>query len=436
MSARAFGGAAALVVAAIAAGCSSPTNPNPSPSPSPKVSANALPSARANAAHGKEIVVAAQCNRCHAGTGDAPPPQEKDCVGCHASIVGSHALALGMIPSDPALSGGMHASPATLAKWAPRVRDYVYAPSLEALGKRTTRAFVASYLRKPTDQRPHLAQSMPRLALSDADIRDVAAYLVPDDDGPADLAHAPELAGADLGRGRALLEGKGCATCHAFTGVAELAVTPLPALASSFVRGHALAPDLRLVRERTTPAKLVAWLRDPQTVKPDTAMPKIDLTETELRDVAAYLLLAEVAPRPSPQPVTRLPVLTRKVTFKEVDEKVFHRTCWHCHSEPDYAIGDGGPGNSGGFGFKPRGVNLASYAGVSAGFLDDHGERSSIFAKDAAGVPRLVRALVARHEEEQGGETGEVRGMPLGYPPLPLEEIQLVETWIAQGRPK
>jgi hypothetical protein len=26
--------------------------------------------------------------------------------------------------------------------------------------------------------------------------------------------------------------------------------------------------------------------------------------------------------------------------------------------------------------------------------------------------------------------------MPLGLPPLPLEDIQLVESWIAQGRPQ
>jgi len=26
--------------------------------------------------------------------------------------------------------------------------------------------------------------------------------------------------------------------------------------------------------------------------------------------------------------------------------------------------------------------------------------------------------------------------MPLGLPPVPLETIQLVDTWIAQGRPR
>ncbi len=30
----------------------------------------------------------------------------------------------------------------------------------------------------------------------------------------------------------------------------------------------------------------------------------------------------------------------------------------------------------------------------------------------------------------------ELRGMPLGLTPVPLEDIQLLDTWIAQGRPE
>ena len=34
------------------------------------------------------------------------------------------------------------------------------------------------------------------------------------------------------------------------------------------------------------------------------------------------------------------------------------------------------------------------------------------------------------------GEVPGVRGMPLGLPALSLEEIQLVESWVAQDRPE
>jgi hypothetical protein len=51
-------------------------------------------------------------------------------------------------------------------------------------------------------------------------------------------------------------------------------------------------------------------------------------------------------------------------------------------------------------------------------------------------MPWLVAAMYARHVEVAGGKVEGVRGMPLGLPPMTLEEIQLVETWISQGRPR
>jgi hypothetical protein len=44
--------------------------------------------------------------------------------------------------------------------------------------------------------------------------------------------------------------------------------------------------------------------------------------------------------------------------------------------------------------------------------------------------------LLARHEELAGRPSDEVRGMPLGLPPVALADIQVVDTWIAQGRPR
>jgi hypothetical protein len=108
----------------------------------------------------------------------------------------------------------------------------------------------------------------------------------------------------------------------------------------------------------------------------------------------------------------------------------------HCHADPD-ADGDGGPGSTGGFGFKPRGVRLLSLASTQLGYIDDHGARKSLFAKEPDiaqyGGARIVAALVARHEEIAGRPIPEVRGMPMGLPALSREDIQLVETWAAQG---
>jgi cytochrome c2 len=270
--------------------------------------------------------------------------------------------------------------------------------------------------------------------MTDAEAADIAAYLTKGtraEDSGLDETEANPTAG------RTLLEAKGCGSCHEFDGVSPLPARPKLAGASEKTRkGIQLAPDLRHTRERFRPDGLVDWLLSPQTVKADTEMPSHSLTRNEARDIAAYVLKAELSTVPAAPPVERLPLLSRRVSFREVDERVLRVTCRHCHTDPDSAGGDGGPGNTGGFGFRPRGLDLSTYGAVSAGYLDDSGERHSVFTKDERGVPILVAALLARHDEGTRSTAPKTRGMPLGLPAVPLEDIQLVDTWIAQGRPR
>jgi len=371
-----------------------------------------------NRQNGKTLVAKFECNRCHEGTGLDKPTLDKDCVRCHQEI---HA-------------GSYQASASTLAKWQKTIVHFRDTPSLANIGGRLRRGFVERYLLDPHDMRPHLDSSMPRLAISPEEARDIATYLT------ADATPAPpvSLENASVKAGGEIFAAKGCRQCHEYTGAprAELPAGTPDMEGKGERVGHALAPDLRYARERLGEAELVRWLRDPQAINPNTAMPKPALSEDELLPLAAYLLRAELAPKIAKITPMRLPVLERRVTYEEVSRRVFRNTCWHCHAEPDYAIGDGGPGNTGGFGFKPRGLNLAEYAGIQAGYVDDKGERRSIFSPMPDGTPRLVYALLARHQEEAGKNGPEIRGMPLGLPSLSVEDIQLVETWIAQGRPQ
>ncbi len=200
-------------------------------------------------------------------------------------------------------------------------------------------------------------------------------------------------------------------------------------------RDRALAPDLRFARERLVPGNVAAYLLDPKSVKPDAAMPKLQLSAEEASDLATFVLqapLADVRPADAPR---RLPVLERAVGYDEVASRVLHKICWHCHSQPDYARGDGGPGNTGGFGFTARRLDLSSYESIASGYVDLRGERRSLFSKAPDGEPMLLSVLLAR-QREAAGVAGEPRGMPLGLPPLPPEDIQLIETWISQGHPR
>jgi cytochrome c2 len=367
-----------------------------------------------SAAAGKALVAQFECNRCHEGTGLAAPKLDQDCVRCHEQIA----------------TDKFQATPAKLAKWKPHIMAYRDVPSLSALG-RLRPAWVMAYLLSPRDLRPHLAQTMPRLDLSRDQARDIATYLT---QGPGAVAAStikvtPDA--AHVAHGKQLMNERACTACHQMTGSGLAG----PAKLEPAPRTQGLAPDLRFARERAEPDALAQWLLDPTRVKHDSAMPSLSLAADDARDLAAFLSFGALE-KPAPASLSpRLPVLNRRIGFDEVNERVFAVTCRHCHTNPDSAGGDGGPGNTGGFGFKPRKIDFSSYQGIQSGALTQAGERVSLFAPTKEGLPRLVAALVARQREDAGQVSDDVRGMPLGLPPLTAEQIQLVESWVEQGRP-
>jgi cytochrome c2 len=333
-------------------------------------------------------------------------------------------------------AGTFDAPPAALARWRSHVRSLLVVPSLQSAGARLRRDWVAAFLQRPHDVRPHLPATMPRLALDAGQAAVLAERLVPSEQLELDLSRADPEAGARL-----YVELR-CARCHHFSGAplpathggpAELGV-PERELESDAI---ALAPDLALARARVQPGRLIAWLRAPAALAPGTLMPSHGLDESRARDVAAFLISAPLqATMPAP-PFARLAPLEREVSWDEVSARVFRKVCWHCHSAPHLARGDGGPGNTGGFGFAARGLDLSSYEGLASGSLGDDGQRRSVFAPLPNGTPRLLAHLLARaNEERDPNAVGAVRGMPLGLPALPATDIQLIETWIAQGRPR
>ncbi len=399
------------------------------------VTANAVdPNAPPDPKRGAELVVKFECARCHDGLDKASPiplpakPAEdvtvadatkvdnKHCYHCHAAI----------------LDGAYKApKPATTARWKKNVEALRDVPTLTGAHQRFRRSWVLGFLLQPHDLRPRLAPTMPRLALTASEARDIAAFLVPED--VAMPAPAPPSA-ETVHEGRELFEKKGCVACHVITGTAPFKTG---AAAKQGERGITpamrLAPDLRHARERMGFDTIVKWIQKPGSIKKDTLMPETAMTGDEAQKIASFLVGETLAPASPPKAPARLPVLERHVSYEEVKARVFNKICWHCHSDADYAIGDGGPGNTGGFGFIPRGLNLAAYDGILSGSLDDKGERRSVFEPMPDGTPRLLAALLSRWTEESGKEDPAIRGMPLGLPALSAEDVQLVESWIAQG---
>lgn len=366
-------------------------------------------------AAGKAHILKFECNRCHSIEGVERVPTEKSCVTCHQEI----------------LAGTYEAKPELIEKWQKNIIHLTATPALEAMAPRFKRAWLVDFLQEPHDLRPRVDAQMPRMKISEEDANKLADYLLPE------VYAAQQMLPGDAKRGEKRANELGCGSCHAMTGGSlQASAIPVELAPEALAIGMKLAPDLRHTRRRFHAAALVKWLLDPASIKPSTEMPKIPMSDQDARDIAAYLITSNLSSPPEMKPPERLPVLKRRVRYKEVSQKVFKKVCWHCHSEADYVGGDGGPGNTGGFGFEGRGLSLAEYTAIASGMRDDEGKRTSVFKEAPNGMPWLVAAMYARHVEVAGGEVEGVRGMPLGLPPMTLEEIQLVETWIAQGRPR
>lgn len=100
----------------------------------------------------------------------------------------------------------------------------------------------------------------------------------------ADKADAPRsLAQSDPAEGLRLIERHGCAACHAIPGVRWPQGRTGGALAGIGAR------PMIAGRLPNQPQVMATFVRDAPSLAPDTGMPSMPLTETEARDVAAYL---------------------------------------------------------------------------------------------------------------------------------------------------
>jgi cytochrome c2 len=87
----------------------------------------------------------------------------------------------------------------------------------------------------------------------------------------------------DAQRGAALIGQLGCGACHMIPGVngAEgLVGPPLDQMGKRVYIAGVL---------RNTADNMITWLRDPQSIVPNNAMPNMGIDQEQARDIAAYL---------------------------------------------------------------------------------------------------------------------------------------------------
>jgi cytochrome c2 len=98
---------------------------------------------------------------------------------------------------------------------------------------------------------------------------------------------SPGPLGGDPKRGADEIRNAGCGSCHRIPGIAGadgLVGPPLDVISRRIYLAGVL---------RNTPENMIAWLQNPQRFVPGNAMPNMNLSEAQSRDIAAYLYTLE-----------------------------------------------------------------------------------------------------------------------------------------------
>ena len=188
------------------------------------------------------------------------------CVRCHgAPGVAPETFALGLVPAPANLAY-------TSREWPPAELFWVVKHGIKMTG------MPAWEYRLPDNDIWALVAYLVRLPQQSP-----AQYRASAPSEPARDTTAEPPSPPDAERGKLAIHQYACATCHVIPGIAGAAAHVGPPLARMGERGL-LTGTIPNTREN-----LVAWLRAPQRVHRDSAMPDLSLTERDARDIAAYL---------------------------------------------------------------------------------------------------------------------------------------------------
>jgi cytochrome c len=89
--------------------------------------------------------------------------------------------------------------------------------------------------------------------------------------------------GGDPERGRQAIIQHGCGACHVIPGVRDATGRVGPRL-NDFREQMYIGGQLA-----NTPDNLIRWIQNPQHFAPNTAMPNLNIPESDARDITAYI---------------------------------------------------------------------------------------------------------------------------------------------------
>lgn len=269
----------------------------------------------------------------------------------------------------------------------------IMAPPLARIAERRPAEWLRRFLRYPYTIRPHQAERMPQLGLSDFEVEVLARYLEWQARERIALLPAERPAREAKPRHPRILTGRrlfvkyNCMNCHSL-GQHQIRIQRDEQGHVVFQHGALQAPDLTNVWQRVRPQWLVAMIQHPPDWMPWSRMPELNVSEQDVQDLAWYLMNAE------PSPATQ-------VAAADV-ESLLSNKCASCHGTHAPA----------------RGLDLSSLAGLRQGVLDDFGTHYPVVVPFAENSPLLGR--LARGDAE--------------HTPQP-EELARLKEWILAGTP-
>ncbi|MCH7731957.1 MAG: c-type cytochrome [Candidatus Marinimicrobia bacterium] len=155
---------------------------------------------------------------------------------------------------------------------------YLLATDLSLEGSRVNHQWLRDYFKIPYTLRPILTERMPNLFMKESEMKFTADYInvvfLDDDIDSVNIQlDDPET----IQQGKKLLhEIYGCHACHQVNG-----------------KGGYVGPPLNETAKRSKPGWIYSWIKNPQKYRPDTIDPNQGLTDTEAKQITAYIMSLE-----------------------------------------------------------------------------------------------------------------------------------------------
>jgi len=153
-------------------------------------------------------------------------------------------------------------------------------PELNQLSAKTTPEWLFRWVRNPKDYNPHTR--MPNFKFSADSAEAITAYLMDLSKENTFQTAKNAFVGGSAERGKQVVNEVGCKGCHVIDNDERVRT----------MRGtsYDIAPELTRIGSKTNPDWLYDWVRNPKHFQSDTRMPNLRLTDTEAKDVVAYLM--------------------------------------------------------------------------------------------------------------------------------------------------